>query len=304
MIVNGTNRNSKGMSKEEKVGLALGAVAFIVVLLFFLVLGNMSHAPYALAVPEATADPPTAEVPVALIEQQSSGAGLGDILMMMGGVVLLIGFWVVASRFGWLSIEAVEEASSASGEVVALGAQATQVTVLPQETEIYEELKSLTLNLARKEQEVEKLTLDLADKDESLAALKEQLAGQTAKASELSRELSRRHQTIQRLSEDRRQVVEQLQALHSLLGVQKGDSLTEKVEGLQQELGAALTTKKELSLTVQRLSEHSLFKEVKAEELREFWLTVKLDGKPFMSKRRQDRLLSRMKVEKMVIVRK
>jgi hypothetical protein len=31
-----------GMSQEEKLGIAAGAVAFIVVLLFFLVIGNMS----------------------------------------------------------------------------------------------------------------------------------------------------------------------------------------------------------------------------------------------------------------------
>ena len=35
MIVNGMNKNPKGMSKEEKIGIALGAVVFIVVLLFF-----------------------------------------------------------------------------------------------------------------------------------------------------------------------------------------------------------------------------------------------------------------------------
>lgn len=309
MIVNGINRNPKGMSKEEKIGLAFGAVAFIVVLLFFLVLGNMSYVPEESAAPAGASGVSRPSVapaapPVAVIQPESSALGFGDMFMMVGGVALLIGFWVMANRFGWLSIETVSSASEASAEIVAPLKQERDTTALPPFAEIYEEIKSLTLDLARKEQEVEKLTLDLASACSSLATLKKQLGAQTAKASELSRDLSRRHQTIQRLSEERRQMGDQLQALYILLGVQKGDSLTEKVEEREQELAAALSRQKELSRQVTLLSEQSLFKEAKAEELSEFWLTVKLDGKPFMSKRRQLRLLSRMKAENMAIVRK
>lgn len=291
MIINGTTGTTKGIpetaghavSKEEKIGLALGAVAFILVLVFFLVLGNMSSPEALPAVPA----PATVEAPVAT----PSSYGLGEMLIMVGGVVLLLGFWAVVNRFGWLSIEAVESEAVVSSVTSRASAQSGDAIVPGPPSDVYEQIKSLTLDLARQEQQVTKLTLDLANRDESLAALGEELAGQTAKTSDFKRELARRHQTVKRLSEEHRQVAEQLQALHTLLGCDAGDSLLEKVTELQQ---------KEAHSGAQ--NQYSL--EVEAEELEQFWLTVKLDGKPFMSKRRQDRLLARMKVENMVIVRK
>lgn len=272
-----------GMSKEEKLGIAVGAVAFIVVLLFFLVIGNMSFdatqstqpiqpsqpiQPIESLQPEQSVQPTSPVQPIQPIQpvqpsqgeaNQAQGIGMGELFMTVGALLLLVGLLYLARRFGWLRLERVSESHDSYPQLE----ESTFVESAPKSNQV------VNTQLVRDDYEV----------------LREQLEDKKQKVEELTRQLQRRQETIQRLASERNKASQEIQAVREALALSQETSLLDAVKKLVAE--------------VKQLRELPKWEEVSVADLSEFWPTLQLDKKPFMSKRRQQRLLSRMRAENM-----